>query len=517
MHLRSIDDHLANPHVAPPLSGADVVEGTAGGSCGVVARFWLQVDDHGVIVDCGYRMRGRAVAFAVASALTEVAPGLDIVAASRLGLITLHESFSGLSDEDLERARVTEDAWHHAINAWLIRQMADPDGVRLPVARQLTRLVAMSGGVDSAVALYRTISDVAPEHSGQPAASSVAGVTLRLWIDPKAPDPEAACCSPDSVRRARWTCHRAGVGHITLDLRNQFARTVVAPFLERYAAGETPNPCVGCNGEFRLDELVSLADVVGADHVATGHYVRTVERAGRTMIQRGVDHTKDQSYMLSTLHPTTVARFVFPLGSSVKTDVRVEAAQLGLAQAKVPDSQDVCFLGGGDYREFLDRTNSLGRSGEIRDLDGNVLGTHDGIARFTPGQRKGLGVERPRPTNGETDHEPIYVIDVDPASGIVLVGSRSQLPQRRIRLRGVRLWDASVERVDVRVRYRVRDGACWGQLMTHAETDETWLELEDPVSAPAPGQIACMYDNDGVVVGAATIVRTALASPAPIV
>src|SRR4051812_11668159 len=202
--------------------------------------------------------------------------------------------------------------------------------------------VAMSGGVDSAVALLRSLPNAV-------------GVTLRLWLDPDGPDSERACCSPESVIAARETCHRLGVPHVTLDLREEFRRAVVTPFVRGYARGETPNPCTRCNGGFRFAELLAFARRAGAERLATGHYARVVERDGRLLLARGTDPGKDQSYMLAALDPAKLARVWFPLGEQTKDVTRAEAAHAGLAAAGRPESQEACFLAGDDYRAFLER------------------------------------------------------------------------------------------------------------------------------------------------------------------
>src|SRR5216110_1933965 len=202
--------------------------------------------------------------------------------------------------------------------------------------------VAMSGGVDSAVALLR-------------AGPNAIGVTLRLWLDPKGPDTERACCSPEAVLAARATCHAMGLPHVTLDLRQEFRRAVVGPFVRGYAAGETPNPCIRCNGSFRFAELLSFAERAGAERLATGHYARSLVHKGSLLLARAVDPHKDQSYMLGRLDPRVLDRIWFPLGEQTKEETRAEAARAGLAVAGRGDSQEACFLGGGDYREFLRR------------------------------------------------------------------------------------------------------------------------------------------------------------------
>src|SRR6478736_789149 len=193
--------------------------------------------------------------------------------------------------------------------------------------------VAMSGGVDSAVTLLRSEPDAI-------------GVTLRLWVDPAAPDTEKACCSPAAVLAARRLCHDRGLPHVTLDLREEFRRAVVEPFVRGYARGETPNPCTRCNGGFRFAELLAFARRAGAARLATGHYARIVERDGGLLLARGADEAKDQSYMLARLDPRKLERVDFPLGEQTKGDTRAEADRAGLAAAGRPESQEACFLGG---------------------------------------------------------------------------------------------------------------------------------------------------------------------------
>ena len=234
--------------------------------------------------------------------------------------------------------------------------------------------VAMSGGVDSAVALLR-------------AGPEAVGVTLRLWLDPDGPDADRACCSPEAVLQARATCHRLGRPHVTLDLREEFRRAVVAPFVRGYARGETPNPCIRCNGSFRFGELLAFATRAGCDRLATGHYARIVEHRGRRLLARGVDPQKDQSYMLARLDPRELHRIWFPLGEQDKTETRAEAERAGLDAAHRAESQEACFLAGDDYRAFLGRHGLAAQPGAIVDERGETVGAHDGFWRFTPGQR----------------------------------------------------------------------------------------------------------------------------------
>ena len=331
--------------------------------------------------------------------------------------------------------------------------------------------VAMSGGVDSAVALLRSLPNAV-------------GVTLRLWLDPAGPDSGRACCSPESVIAARGTCHRLGVPHVTLDLREEFRRAVVAPFVRGYARGRTPNPCTRCNGGFRFAELLSFARRAGAERLVTGHYARIVERDGRLLLARGADSRKDQSYMLAALDPSLLGRITFPLGGQDKEATRAEAAHAGLAAARRPESQEACFLAGDNYREFLGRHGLEPREGAIVAEDGSALGRHDGYWRFTPGQRRGLGLAAP---------EPLYVLGTRPSTNTVVVGPRESLARTHVVARG-RLY-ADVERVEAKLRYR--------SPAVPARVEPTArgfaLELDESAYGVAPGQAAVLYDGDTVV------------------
>jgi tRNA-specific 2-thiouridylase len=340
--------------------------------------------------------------------------------------------------------------------------------------------VAMSGGVDSAVALLR-------------AAPNAIGVTLRLWQDPAAPDAERACCSPAAVAAARSTCHSLGLPHVTLDLRDEFRRSVVQPFADGYEAGETPNPCVRCNGAFRFDELLAFTTRAGAETLWTGHYARIVERDGKLLVARATDARKDQSYMLATLVSDALARVRFPLGEQSKEETRAEAAAAGLAAAGRSESQEACFLGGGDYRDFLEREGLVAEPGAILDVDGNLLGWHDGYWRFTSGQRRGLGVAATRP---------LYVLRTEAWSNTVVVGAQEELAVTTISAEGALY--VPVARGEAKLRYASPSVPA----SVTAENGGFSLLLEEPAYAVARGQVAVVYDDDAVV-GAGVITGVA--------
>lgn len=336
--------------------------------------------------------------------------------------------------------------------------------------------VAMSGGVDSAVALLKSLPNAI-------------GVTLRLWLDPDGPDAERACCSPEAVLAARATCHALGVPHVTLDLREEFRRSIVDPFVRAYERGETPNPCINCNGGFRFARLLAFARRAGADLLATGHYARIVEHRGRRLLARAADPAKDQSYMLARLDPRHLGRISFPLGGQTKGETRSEAARAGLAVARRGESQEACFLAGDDYRAFLERRGLSSERGLLVDKAGNALGTHDGYWRFTPGQRRGLGVSA---------SEPLYALRAEPRTNTVVIGPKEALAKTTITAVG-ELY-VPVEEGEARLRYR-------GDTIKARVSGSPGgfaLALEHPAYGVAPGQAAVVYEG-GVVVGAGLI------------
>jgi tRNA-specific 2-thiouridylase len=336
--------------------------------------------------------------------------------------------------------------------------------------------VAMSGGVDSAVALLKSLPNAI-------------GVTLRLWLDPDGPDAERACCSPDAVLAARATCHSLGVPHVTLDLREEFRRSVVEPFVRGYERGETPNPCIHCNGGFRFARLLAFAHRAGADTLATGHYARIVEHRGRLLLARGLDPVKDQSYMLARVDPAKLDRISFPLGAQTKAETRAEAERAGLAAAGRGESQEACFLAGDDYRSFLERRGLAAQEGSIVDVEGQEVGRHSGYWRFTPGQRKGLGVSA---------EQPLYAIRSDARTNTVVVGGRDALARTAIAASG-HLY-VPVDRAHAKLRYRSEAVPT----RIHLQEGGFRLELDQPAYGIAPGQAAVLYEDD-VVVGAGLI------------
>ncbi|MTD42930.1 tRNA 2-thiouridine(34) synthase MnmA [Conexibacter sp. W3-3-2] len=469
-------DHLSFPR-GRGHTPADAVAGNAGGAlCGDLVTIRLRIEGDR-IADAGFDAEGCGATIAAGSAVVELLDDAHVLDAARIGTTQVADALGGLSVGKLHAADLAADALHRALGRAVRTQAAVP--APRPDGGGRT-LVAMSGGVDSAVAALLSARD----------ATDVATVTLELWAD-DGHDGTQSCCSADAVRGARALAHRMGLPHFTLDLRAEFRAGVVDPWLADHARGLTPNPCVRCNGHVRLDAMLDYADRLGAATLATGHYARITPDG---LLRQAVDEGKDQAYMLAALVPGTIARLRFPLGELRKPQVRELAAQAGLPVARKPDSQDLCFLAGVGRAGFLARHGgpALGDvPGDVVDRDGTKLGEHRGHHHLTVGQRKGLGL------TGGTG-EPLHVLRTDPATNTVVVGPRDALATTHVPLRDVTLHRAP-ERVDrVRLRYRshalpctLRDGA---------------VELHEPVHGAAPGQVACLLQGD-VVVGCATIAR----------
>jgi len=457
-------EHLAAPQGRGALRSGGV-DGHAGGSiCGDVIRVSVRVEGDRV-VEAGFDAEGCGALTAAGSAVVTLVEGELLLDAARVGSVAVAEELGGLSPGKLHAADLAADALHRALGV-AARGAAVPfDSERV--------LVAMSGGVDSAVAALLV-------------GEGAVAVTLELWRDVDN-DAAASCCSADAVRLARRLAHGMGLPHFTLDLRPEFRAGVVDPFLAGYAAGETPNPCVGCNGHVRLDAMLEFADALGAHTLATGHYARVTEDG---LLRAAADPAKDQSYMLAALAPASVARMRFPLAELTKPEVRAIAAENALPVASRADSQDLCFLAGVGKARFLARHAGLEDvPGEIVSSSGEVLGSHQGAHHFTVGQRKGLGVAAT---------EPLYVLKT--AGTQVVVGTRAELATTRVRVRGARLHRPSSEVDAVRLRYHSKAVPC----RVVGEGRSLELELDEPFHGAAPGQSACLLRGD-VVVGVATI------------
>jgi tRNA-uridine 2-sulfurtransferase len=343
-------------------------------------------------------------------------------------------------------------------------------------------VVAMSGGVDSSVAAALLAE----------AGHDVVGLSMQLYDQRESPEAFGSCCSLDDLQDARRVAHALGLPHYLVNFEREFAATVTRNFIDEYAAGRTPIPCVHCNADLKFSRLLERSAGLGAAAVATGHYARVDHdvESGRYRLRRGADAAKDQSYMLAAVPAAILARCWFPLGEQTKAETRAEAGAAGLAAAHRAESQDVCFVGGGDHRAFLERHGGAGRPGDIVAADGTRLGRHDGVHRFTPGQRRGIGVAA---------SEPLYVLSVDGERGRVVVAPRPDLGLRTVRIAPGRL-HAPARRVQAKLRYRT--APVWATV--RPDDDGFTLDLDEPVAGIAPGQTAVLYADDAVV-GSGTV------------
>ena len=444
-------------------------EGRAGGGlCDDRVRFTLGLAGE-TLQQVRFGADSCASTTAAAAWLAARAEGGSLLDAARLGLADVIAG-ARIDSAGAPCAMTAVDALHAALGDAVVR------GARIAPNGQRS-VIAMSGGVDSAMVLTESVAE----------GCQCVGVTLQLWIDPQAPSPERACCAPAAVRSARSLCHKNGVPHITLDLRDDFRASVVDTFLAGYAAGETPNPCTTCNGSFRFDAIDRVANQLGATEWRTGHYARIVKHRGAPLVARGVDQTKDQSYMLALVDPAILERVRFPLGERHKQDVQRRAAELELAAARAPESQEVCFLGGGALAPFLERYGVPMEPGPIVDEQGVELGTHGGALAFTPGQRRGLGVSR--------GTEAVHVLRVDAPTNTVIVGAIGRLGRREVPLRDLRVY---VTPEDVDACFRMRSPSVQGTLELHGEANGV-IRLVRDAFAVAPGQVAALYQDDLIV------------------
>jgi tRNA-specific 2-thiouridylase len=470
------EDHLSAPRGLGALSGWRHAGAAGGAACGDLVRVAVRVEGERV-VEAGFDAEGCGAARAAGSAVVELVEGAPFLAAARVTADDVAEALGGLIPPKRHAAELAADALHRALGA------AARDGSPSlgPSARRT--LVAMSGGVDSAAAAQLALD----------AGDEVVAVTLELWSDP-ATDGERSCCSPQAVTGARALAHRMGIPHVTLDMRERFRAEVVDRFVDGYAAGRTPNPCVRCNGHVRFDAMLALAGALGAARLATGHYARIARDGEGLLIRAAADERKDQSYMLAKLDPALLDGLSFPLGGLTKDAVRALAREAGLPVADKRESQDLCFVAGLGGRAFLQRQGGprLRRAGAIVDRDGRVLGRHDGQHEYTVGQRRGLGLATP---------EPMYVLAKDAASGTVTVGPRAALASATVRLEDARLHRPADQVRAARLRYHAKPLPCRAR---QASDGALLLELAEPAHAVAPGQLACLMRDD-CVVGEGTI------------
>jgi tRNA-uridine 2-sulfurtransferase len=478
---RAFEQHLYGPRGRGALADARFAGAAGGAACGDLIRIAVRVED-GVVAEAGFDASGCGAVVAAGSAAVSLIEDSAFLDAARIGPNDIDKELGGLLPSKAHAATLAADALHRALGSAARHSLhLDGNSRRLGGSSGRRTLVAMSGGVDSAVAAQMALD----------AGDDVVGVTLELWSDPNG-DGTKSCCSPQAVTGARALAHRMGIPHITLDLRDEFRRQVVDDFVAEYEAGRTPNPCVLCNGLVRFGEMLALAGALHADRLATGHYARITHDEAGPLLQNGLDPKKDQAYMLARLTPNDLDRLWFPLGESLKPEVRRKAREADLPVADKQESQDLCFLAGIHKSDLLTRLRkSPPKRGQLVALDGTVLAEHEGLDRFTIGQRRGVGV-----ANGA----PLYVIDKDTETGRVTVGPRDALTTDHLLVEAVQLYrdGSAVDRV--KLRYRSAPVSCKLTAELPAGRYPTIaLMLREPFMAAAPGQVACLMSGDRVV------------------
>ena len=342
----------------------------------------------------------------------------------------------------------------------------------------------MSGGVDSSVA-----AALLKEQGYE-----VMGMMLRLWSEP-GKEESNRCCTPDSMAQARRVAAKLDIPFYVIDAKDVFRDTVVQYFLDGYGRGETPNPCLICNRQIRWTFLLDHALALGADYMATGHYVRVKKvESGKIQLLRAVDKSKDQSYVLHVLSQEKLARALFPVGEYPKTEIRAIAERYALPTASRKDSQDLCFLAGEDYRNFLQRNAAeILQPGGIVTRDGKAVGQHTGLANYTIGQRKGLGV---------ASSVPLYVLRKDAATNTLIVGTQEQLGSRELTARDVN-WLSGEKpeapfRAEVKIRYTAKEAAA---LVTPLDEDQVRVQFDAPQRDITAGQAAVFFEGDLMIGG----------------
>jgi len=339
-------------------------------------------------------------------------------------------------------------------------------------------VVAMSGGVDSSVA-----AALLKEQGYE-----VIGMMLRLWSEP-GKEESNRCCTPDSMAQARRVAAKLDIPFYVIDAKDVFHKTVVQYFLDGYARGETPNPCLICNRQIRWTFLLDHALALGADFMATGHYVRKQTVGSQSQLLRAVDRSKDQAYVLHVLNQEKLARALFPIGDYPKPEIRSIAEKFGLPTASRKDSQDLCFLAGEDYRNFLQRNAAeMLRPGEILTRDGRSVGEHTGLANYTIGQRKGLGL---------ASLVPLYVLGKDSATNSLIVGTQEELGSQQLTARDVNWLSGEMPseplRAEVKIRYTAREAEA---LVVPIEGDQVQVQFDAPQRDITAGQAAVFFQGD---------------------
>jgi tRNA-specific 2-thiouridylase len=340
-------------------------------------------------------------------------------------------------------------------------------------------MVGMSGGVDSSVAAALLLDQ----------GYAVSGITMSLTTQPAEPA-QQSCFSNATIRDAQLVCQHLGIDHIVLDYAQILASLVIEPFAASYAAGRTPNPCVLCNRQLKFGHLLNKALELGFDAFATGHYARIEQQDSEYILSRPSDKNKDQTYFLHAIPPTALPHIRFPLADYTKPQIRQIAHEKGLPVASKPGSQDICFIPDGDYRSFIQSRIAPPKSGPFVNTQGTPLGTHSGVCNYTIGQRKGLGVTAPNP---------LYVIDINPATNTIVLGEKHELFSQQLWATDVNILVPKLpQRAMAQIRYRTTPKSCSVAL---SETGVLQVHFDEPQESVTPGQSVVLYEGERVVGG----------------
>ena len=346
-------------------------------------------------------------------------------------------------------------------------------------------LIAMSGGVDSAVAAYIMKSR----------GFECVGCTMKLYDNPdETPENFKSCCSADDVADARSVAYKLGIPYYVFNFKDEFREKVIKNFIECYEKGITPNPCIECNRHMKFAKLFERADILSCDHIVTGHYARVEEKEGKYYLKKAADELKDQSYVLYSLDQAQLSRVIFPLGEMTKQNVRKTAEENGFTNARKPDSQDICFVPGGDYAKVIEQnTGKKYEKGNFVTSDGKILGEHKGIIHYTVGQRRGLGIAA---------EESLYVLKISPENNTVTLGKVSELFKKSITVSNVNWISGEIPQGEllckVKIRYRHPEKPA---KITPLENNRVRIDFLEEERAPTPGQSAVFYDGDTVLGG----------------
>jgi tRNA-uridine 2-sulfurtransferase len=345
-------------------------------------------------------------------------------------------------------------------------------------------VVAMSGGVDSSC-VAAMLHDQGHE---------VIGITLQLYDHGAFIGKKGACCAGADIYDAKMVAEKIGIPHYVLDFESKFKQAVIDDFVDSYVRGETPLPCVRCNQSVKFHDLFKIAKELGADHLATGHYVRRIDSSSGPELHKGVDSQKDQSYFLFTTTKEQLEYLIFPIGNMTKEATRKLATSYGLKVADKPDSQDICFVPDGNYRKIVEKFyKDSAKIGKILHVDGFELGEHSGIINYTIGQRKRIGISYP---------EALYVVKIDPEQNIIYVGAKKDLKASKFVIKEVNWLDSSLPDVgfEVNVKLRSTTPSTLAKIR-QVEGDKMQIELLENDNAITPGQACVIYDNNRVLGG----------------